>query len=148
LLLPIPSNSALRSSARRPSPADPSKTARLNTAAFIDDQEGWIVGEAFYHTTNGGDTWSVIDVGLQRDLNAIQFVDDQHGVVAGDWGNILDTENGGGSWSYVENNVSIATINGLHFITPQKGWLVGEYGTILTTIAVPYWPIFLPLVVR
>ncbi len=126
----------------------PTSSNRLHKVAFITNLEGWIVGEAFYHTTDGGDAWSVVDVGLQRDLNAIQFVDDQHGIVAGDRGNILYTENGGASWQFATNDASIATINGLHFITPEKGWLVGDYGTILTTITVPYWPIYLPLVTR
>jgi photosystem II stability/assembly factor-like uncharacterized protein len=115
----------------------PTASNRLHDIAFINNQEGWIAGEAFYHTTDSGNHWAVVDVGLERDLNAIQFVDSQHGVVAGDWGNILYTEDGGGSWHFAINDVSISTINGLYFITPQKGWLVGDEGTILTTMAAP-----------
>jgi photosystem II stability/assembly factor-like uncharacterized protein len=48
----------------------------------------------------------------------------------------------------VDNEVSSFDLRGMSFVNPHKGWLVGDYGTILTTIQVPFWPVFLPLVTR
>jgi photosystem II stability/assembly factor-like uncharacterized protein len=126
----------------------PTASNRLHDVAFINSQEGWIVGECFYHTTNGGAEWSVVDIGLQRDLNAIQFVDSQHGVMAGEWGNILFTDNSGYSWRWATNNVSISDLSGLYFLTPEKGWLVGDQGTILTTRMINVYEQFLPLAIH
>ena len=124
----------------------PTASSRLHDVAFVNNQEGWIAGEAFYHTTNGGASWAAVEMNLSGDLNAVQFIDDQHGFTAGDGGNILYTVNGGQSWLRVPNTVSPISLNGLHFRTSQKGWLVGEYGTILATVSLPYWALYLPIV--
>lgn len=121
---------------------------RLFAVEMLDNQEGWIAGEGLFHTSDGGDHWNMEDVDVGGDLQDIQFVDALNGWLAGDNGVILVTRDGGRTWNLVDNDVSSYALRGISFINPHKGWLVGDYGTILTTIQIPYWSVFLPLVTR
>lgn len=121
---------------------------RLFAVEMLDNQEGWIAGEGLFHTRDGGDHWNMEDVDIVGDFQDVQFVDALNGWLAGDGGAILVTRDGGATWHEVDNDVSSFTLRGVSFVTQDKGWLVGDYGTILTTIQIPYWPIYLPLVTQ
>jgi len=121
---------------------------RLFAIEMLDNQEGWIAGEGLYHTSDGGAHWNEKDVGFGRDFQDIQFTDSLNGWLVGEYGAIMATRNGGQTWHFVDNEVSSYNLRGMSFINAYKGWLVGDYGTILTTIQIPYWPVFVPLVMR
>jgi photosystem II stability/assembly factor-like uncharacterized protein len=121
---------------------------RLFAIEMLDNQEGWIGGEGLFHTRDGGAHWTMEDVDIGGDVQDVQFVDALNGWLAGARGRILVTRDGGDTWHEVDNNVSSFTLLGLSFVDQDKGWLVGDYGTILTTIQIPYWPVYLPLVTR
>jgi len=121
---------------------------RLFAVEFISNQEGWIVGEGLYHTTDGGSHWNMQDVDVETDFQDIQFVNSLSGWLAGDYGVVMYTSDGGNTWNLIENDVSSVPLRGLSFVNPQKGWFVGDHGTILTTTQIPYWPVYLPLVTR
>jgi photosystem II stability/assembly factor-like uncharacterized protein len=126
----------------------PSCPIRLYGIDMIDTQTGWMVGENLYRTGDGGLHWEVEDIGFGYDLQDVQFLDEQNGWLAGDAGYAANTTDGGGTWIPVENTVTGVALRGLSFVSPQKGWLVGDSGTILTTVELPCWPVYLPLVVR
>src|SRR5579862_6774868 len=56
----------------------------------------------------------------------------QSGWAVGQWGTILHTENGGGSWQ-PQSSGALADLSSVTFATPQLGWAVGRSGTILHT---------------
>jgi photosystem II stability/assembly factor-like uncharacterized protein len=126
----------------------PSCPWRLHALEMLDNQEGWIAGEGPYHTTDGGAHWNVEDLDVGGDFQDIQFVDALNGWLAGNYGMILVTRDGGDTRRWVDNDVSSFTLRGISFVNADKGWLVGDCGTILTTIQEPFWPVYLPLVTR
>ena len=85
---------------------------------------------------------------VSADLQDVQFVDAQNGWLAGDRGLVMRTTDGGANWVLIENDVSDFALRGVSFVAPEQGWFVGDGGTILTTIKVPYWPIYLPMIVQ
>jgi len=52
---------------------------------FSDINHGWIVGDsgAFLTTSNGGNTWSYVNIGTTLDLQSVDFVDTSIGWVTG-----------------------------------------------------------------
>ena len=125
----------------------PTCNKRLFALDSVGTAEGWIAGEGLYHTSNGGSLWAMQEMEIETDFNDVQFVDAAHGCLAGNYGLILYTEDGGTSWALAYNDVSASHLRGLSFVSPEQGWFVGDGGTILTTIQVPYWSVHLPLVI-
>ena len=126
----------------------PTCPRRLYEIDMLDTQVGWIAGEDLYHTSNGGLLWEIEDIGFGYDLQDVQFLDAQNGWLAGDAGYAAYTTNGGITWMPAQNVVTGVSLRGLSFVSLERGWLVGDGGVILTTVQVPYWPVYLPLVVR
>jgi photosystem II stability/assembly factor-like uncharacterized protein len=54
------------------------------------------------------------------------------GWAVGEYGTILHTEDGGGSWK-PQSSSTYKNLFSVGLATPQSGWAVGEYGTILHT---------------
>jgi photosystem II stability/assembly factor-like uncharacterized protein len=125
----------------------PTASRRLFAVEFVSNQVGWIAGEGLFRTPDGGATWVEQDIEISVDFQDIKFVDSLNGWLAGDSGLVLSTNNGGDTWKLVDSGVS-SSLRGLSFIDSEKGWFVGDNGVILTTAQVPYWPVYLPLVVR
>ncbi len=98
--------------------------------AFPDTQNGWIVGQGVFGTTNGGEHWVWQDNGIGGEIQDIQFVDKQIGWLATDQAELWYTSTGGRRWHQMDGNIPYA-IRGVHFINAQQGWFVGDGGTIL-----------------
>jgi photosystem II stability/assembly factor-like uncharacterized protein len=65
---------------------------------FLDAERGWAAGNGFFHTTDGGETWTRDNAwGSIYDLH---FVDAQRGWACGNGGVTYRTTNGGLSWSF------------------------------------------------
>ena len=116
----------------------------LNGVYFADDNEGWIVGEfgKILHTTDGGDNWerqvNVLNLpkftrpelseeeALKRrvpelhleDLYilGVSFLDNDRGFVAAESGILLETVDGGATWT----NVSSGSFNTLLSVTAVR----------------------------
>ncbi len=77
----------------------------LRGLTFLNDREGWIVGDAgqIYHTTDGGSSWVRQESGVTALLTAVSFANPRDGCVAGYKGTeeaiILTTHDGGATWS-------------------------------------------------
>jgi len=119
-------------------------------AAFADNQNGWMVGEGVFHTTDGGENWEHRDIGIGGEMQDIQFVDQKVGWLATDRGELWYTGNGGTRWHQLDSGTGFA-LRGLHFVNAQLGWIVGDGGTILR-YAADHLPIveevFLPMVLK
>lgn len=70
-----------------------------NSIWFIDDQNGWIVGNngLVLRSSDRGTSWVEYEISTEVDLRSIWFEDSLHGWIFGE--KIFSTTNGGESWS-------------------------------------------------
>ncbi|MEN8226163.1 MAG: YCF48-related protein [Bacteroidota bacterium] len=100
------------------------KTLNLQSIQFINNNEGWAVGNGLMHTIDGGENWDV-DYSIIGG-NSVYFVDNQNGWVVGQDGRIFQTINGGETWQEKQ----IDTINeytSVYFTDFNNGWIVGRH---------------------
>lgn len=71
-------------------------TEGLNKVYFMDDNTGFIIGDngTLFRTSDGGENWTNIPIGVSHDLLAISFANQEVGYING-----LKTTDGGNSWS-------------------------------------------------
>lgn len=104
---------------------------------FLDDgQHGWAVGHGgFLATANGGLDWA--PAAPERDVggSSVHFTDPEHGFVAGKFGGIVATQDGGETWGVVTTATGTGKpdLLGITFVGLNLGWAVGENGAILHT---------------
>jgi photosystem II stability/assembly factor-like uncharacterized protein len=116
----------------------------LRSVFFLGPDKGFIVGEQgiFLFTDNRGKEWK-----KRSDLNdylfvkeslfavslfKIIFIDDNKGWIAGDYGRILCTTDGGKTWSRQQTGTDALLLD-IEFTDSLFGWAVGQSGTILHT---------------
>lgn len=125
-------------------------TRQLLDIAFADTQRGLVVGDfgTLLRTEDGGKTWSkiplpekiklppevaeVVDPG-DVVLSAISFGDADHVWIAGEFGVILASSDGGVTWQSQDSPVQ-TTLFGIFFADRQRGWAVGLENTLLRTV--------------
>ena len=132
------------------SPIKPGK--HLFKVVALDAKTAWAVGDwgAIVQTRDGGATWVDRSLGtltvertsapgrMMQTLTDdvifydIVFPDRLHGFMAGEFGTLLATEDGGEHWRQIVLPTE-KTIFGLDFTTPRDGWLVGIDGIIIHT---------------
>ena len=115
--------------------------------SFVDTLEGWLSGGIsdslpeqgyIFHTTSGGDTWSLQLRDTLNDFMDIFFVDSQKGWAVGGSDAtydpiILHTTDGGGSWSPQTAPGGSHYLRSIQFVSDLEGWAVGKFGTIIHT---------------
>jgi uncharacterized protein (TIGR03437 family) len=101
-----------------------------NDIAFTDSQNGWIAGEGLFRTTDGGAAWSVA-IPKSGWYHALQFLDPRDAWLAGDYGELRYTNDGGEHWQLFDSTTGVA-LQGLYFLNLKRGWIVGDNGTILS----------------
>ncbi len=110
---------------------------------FANDNEGWIIQSKsgtsrIYNTTDGGNSWSVqmngttSDGWTLKDLFCCYFFDNKKGIVAGNYGNIIYTTDGGKTWNYRNSPISTQLWD-INFIDQNNGWICGGSGNLLST---------------
>lgn len=112
----------------------------------------WAVGDwgAIAMTTDGGATWHDRSLGVltiarttdeASDLQVItddvilydvEFADARHGAIAGEFGTILMTRDGGATWERAVTRTE-KTLFGIAFASAHEAWAVGIDGIILHT---------------
>jgi photosystem II stability/assembly factor-like uncharacterized protein len=108
--------------------------APLRAVQFVDDQEGWAVGDegVIWHTIDGGQSWERQPTGVRASLRSLHFLDPFTGYVAGTeslpgggtTGVILFTSDGGLKWQ----RASVKELPGLHrikFLDKRTGYVAG-----------------------
>jgi photosystem II stability/assembly factor-like uncharacterized protein len=102
---------------------------------FVSPDEGWIVGEDIWYTSNGGISWEEqydTQFNEKYPLYDVHFVNLTSGWVVGNDGTILHTDDGGENWIEQDSGVS-SQLRGVAFANGSKGWVVGDNGVILHT---------------
>lgn len=100
---------------------------------FIDNQNGWLVGEkqVILHTSNGGASWtSQHYIPDAYALSKVQMVDQNRGWAVGNGGAILFYN--GLSWAE-QQSPSGGPLEDLCFVGYDEGWIVGSSSKILHT---------------
>ncbi len=107
-----------------------------NSIFFIDNDEGWIVGNSglIGHTVNGGDTWTLQTNPSSHSLYDVFFLDTEVGWAVGINGIILSTTNGGDTWTVEGAGLTTAFLRGVHFVSTTNGnvgYVVGNNKTLI-----------------
>lgn len=110
---------------------------KLVKVQFSNKEVGWAVGELglVLRTTNGGKTWTRMDVGTGLNLNDLYFVSESEGWIVGRDGLLLYTDNKGESWQHLSAGTT-DTLYRVHFADAQRGWVTtsnGSAGQVLET---------------
>ncbi|SRR6266571_4741484 len=114
---------------------------------FIDDKTGWMVGEfgKIYYSTDGGVNWQeqqntlLGHAGIDDALNlptlfGVRFANATTGVAVGLEGKIVKTTDGGKTWAFTAEDLSVFSTDPLYAIRllgDGKGWIVGAGGRVL-----------------
>jgi photosystem II stability/assembly factor-like uncharacterized protein len=112
----------------------------LHRSSFPDSVHGWVSGDSgiIIHTSNGGNSWSIQQTGINSNIYDIFFMNSLKGwAVANDVSYnstlVLKTTNGGENWtSYFfpdTNNIIMA----IYFLDTLKGFMGGFNGIVYTT---------------
>jgi photosystem II stability/assembly factor-like uncharacterized protein len=117
----------------------------LESAAFVDDKHGWIVGKGrqVWKMTDGK-TWQratnvppadgppeEISKQLPSNLYSVSFVNSQDGWIASNDKTILHSSDGGDTWEIISRLSS--NIRALRFLTRTDGWAIDDQGHLLRT---------------
>ena len=109
----------------------------LNDVFFIDNQNGWVVGDngIILNTTDGGQNWTSQSSDVSEILRAIFFIDANTGWAAGGSLNkaLIKTTDGGMNWQDISSGYSGSNqIYDIAFYDANTGWLIG-YDSIYRT---------------
>lgn len=109
----------------------------LNDVDFINSNFGMAVGNGgtLLKTTNGGESWEIIELSTKATLNDIHFVNESIIWISGSSNTLLKSTNGGSTWSTVSTGGYYSNIEKIFFTDSQTGWLLSRNGisTILKT---------------
>jgi photosystem II stability/assembly factor-like uncharacterized protein len=98
---------------------------------FFDALEGWAIGgDAFYHTINGGTSWTKVTVPFGTWAYSARFFDWLHGVAVGEAGNILRTTDAGTTWQAIQPQGTGERLWDVEYSDPDNIFLAGDNGTI------------------
>jgi photosystem II stability/assembly factor-like uncharacterized protein len=99
-------------------------------------------------TSDGGVTWRRQELSweklipnilkesglLEPNLSAIQFVNEKLGWIVGEFGLVLQTRDGGETWSAQNYGENLPQLFAVFFRDEQTGWAVGQLGTLMRTV--------------
>lgn len=100
-------------------------------SAMYDLNNWWVVGDVIVKTSDGGANWAQKSV--SNHMNAVVFIDTQNGWAAGDGGAIVNTIDGGQTWTKQTSGVT-TSLYGISFVSANEGWAVGAGGKIVQTM--------------
>jgi photosystem II stability/assembly factor-like uncharacterized protein len=103
-----------------------------NGVDFVDNQNGWAVGDRILHTTDG-QTWNeqTNPDTLGRVMLDVFFLNANEGWIVGNQGLILQTTNGGTIWTLEANGLNNTLLTGVQFTSSTNGYITGNNKTLL-----------------
>ena len=115
---------------------------RFKAIHFLDEQRGWAVGsQSLVRTTNGGLTWQAFDGGntyTDASFQDVHFVNETDGwavglSIGGSRNLMARTDDGGVTWTRVEDIPGSEAYTSVFFLDEQTGWIHGREGVIWKT---------------
>jgi len=106
---------------------------------FIDELHGWACGgnntilikQVSDDNASGWIRTTIEEEFASMEWRDIFFISSLTGWVAGQFGNLYKTTDGGLTWDKEKSNVN-STLNAIHMINGNKGWVVGDNGIIIS----------------
>lgn len=86
----------------------------------------------FIKSTNGGASWSTIDVNTTERLRRMHFISSTEGWMVGSGGLIYKTTDGRDSWTK-QTSLTTVSLYGVFFLDANTGFVVGDDGVLLQT---------------
>ncbi|MFA5859223.1 MAG: YCF48-related protein [Elusimicrobiota bacterium] len=116
----------------------------LGTMHFIDNNTGFIGGilGAILQTSDGGDSWTRINIPSDVVVTDLQFLDQNMGYITGN--KTYRTDDGGNSWKLVRNDGNTVVYKTLFFANSSLGWIWGENGNQKTFDGGKTWDSYFP----
>ena len=116
--------------------AIPFDDAAIRAVQFIDQSEGWAVGDdgVIWHSINGGANWERQKSGTRASLRSVHFLTPYTGWAVGrvetannggSVGVMLKTTDGGMRWEEVGLNV-LPGLHSVHFFDEKNGFICGD----------------------
>lgn len=100
---------------------------------FLDESRGWLVGEkALWRTEEGGRDWKKLKLPKNSGVNRVYFRDDNRGWAACDRKTVLETKDGGLSWtplaaaSKPAGNPEYTSYDWIEFLNAKDGLIAGS----------------------
>ncbi len=117
--------------------ADYAEDAALRAVHFVDENEGWAVGDqgAIYRTMNKGVNWDRQPSGTAAMLTGVRMLNTHEGLIVGAQGRMYDrgasgvvlgTGNGGFPWLPVSMGGRMPGLRGLAIGDRERGWAWGD----------------------
>ncbi|HKO44542.1 MAG TPA: YCF48-related protein [Pyrinomonadaceae bacterium] len=109
-------------------------SANLQKIQFVNPLDGWVTGvsgdasqrpRVFLITRNGGDSWVNLSSNPFPAIYAFSFVNEFEGWSIDENNNVLQTTDGGRTWS-LQRKGGRENWNDVHFISNEQGWLAGD----------------------
>jgi photosystem II stability/assembly factor-like uncharacterized protein len=132
-------------------------TKTLESAQFLNDNVGWIVGgqtennhnsNIILQTNDGGQTWVNPHLTIDQILDGIYFADADSGIIVGTNGTVIRTTDAGRNWKVISSHTN-NNIRSVHFFNQTLGLAVGDNGLIIkTTNGGASWNVVTSLTVR
>lgn len=116
--------------------------AILLRVSFVTRTRGWAIGLGWdpltqryriplmLATRDGGTVWQWQSV--DDEFAAIRAIDQRRCVIAGKFGKIAETSDGGQTW-VMRNSLTDDDFLGLFFLDAERGWAIGAQGSIVAT---------------
>ena len=91
-------------------------TTFFTSVDMVNASTGYAVGYTFnpavagrgYKTSDGGNTWSAMNLGTSKLMADVSFLDNSVGYVAGEDGRVMKTTNGGSTWTTQNLGTSVS----------------------------------------
>lgn len=101
----------------------PGISPALNSIFYVDNENGWAVGDngTILRYSNG--SWSSFPSGTVRNLRSVWFADNSNGWAVGANGTILYFD--GNSWTTQTSGTTVQ-LNAVYFTSPTNGYAVGN----------------------
>ncbi len=110
--------------------------APLHAVQFIDEREGWAVGDegVVFHSIDGGESWDRQPTGVRASLRSVHFQNPFTGWIVGreelpfrrgSVGLILLTRDGGVTWERRSQN-TLPGLERIQFVDARNGFIVGD----------------------
>ncbi|WP_375559528.1 WD40/YVTN/BNR-like repeat-containing protein [Bernardetia sp. OM2101] len=94
--------------------------------------EGFFSEGYVHKTLNGGDTWKLLNLKVER-ITAMYFTDENTGIVAENIGILHKTTDGGNTWNVLSQDLCGYYAWDMIFTDDNKGYIASSYGIIFKT---------------
>ncbi len=110
---------------------------KITPVAMTCDGAGrlWVVGSHTDIAMSGdhGKTWVSTTLGEDAILSTVHFFDPEHGIIGGEFGTVLNTVDGGKTWTKASPLPADFYPYAMYFSNKDRGWVSGVAGAMFTT---------------